>query len=297
MNWKKYLFIAATVFSVGQGFAQINILNAEHPEEIGTPSAEDSLSPDKPIEYGYVSDRDILWKRDVWEFIDLDERVNFPLYYPTDTLRIGSNRRSLYNVLLKGLKSGELEAYTDSYFTDKIQDFDSISYALTKTDTLDVAFDYMNANPGEPLPEGFVVRTDITSSNIEGFKIRGVWYFDKRQGELKYRLVGIAPVSKDVNFLDSEDAAFIDLFWVWYPSARNLLHEYKAFNERNSATPISFDHLLNSRRFNAVIYKVENVYGDREIDQYIQNNALFQLLESDRIKDQIRDMEQDMWTY
>lgn len=296
MNWKKYLFFVATIVSVYQATAQINILNAKKAEEIGTPSAEDSLSPAKPIPYGYVSDRDILWKKDVWEFVDLDERVNFPLYYPTDTLNIGANRRSLYDVLVRGLKAGEIDAYRDSYFTEKIE-YDDITYALSKVDTLDVAFDFMNANPGEPLPEGFVVKTDIQSANIEGYKVRGVWYFDKRQGELKYRMVGIAPVSKDVNFLDEDEATFVDLFWVFYPTAREMLHDYSAFNERNSATPINFDHLLNSRRFNAVIYKVENVYGDREIDDYIQDNALFQLLESDRIKEQIRDMEQDMWTY
>ena len=53
--------------------------------------------------------------------------------------------------------------------------------------------------------------------------------------------------------------------------------------------------MLNSRRFNAVIYKEENVYQDREVKQYIFNDALQQLLESERIKSVIRDFEQDMW--
>ncbi len=61
--------------------------------------------------------------------------------------------------------------------------------------------------------------------------------------------------------------------------------------------PISFDMILNSRRFNSVIYKEENVYGDREIKDYMANNALNQLLESDRIKEKIRSFEQDMWNY
>jgi hypothetical protein len=51
--------------------------------------------------------------------------------------------------------------------------------------------------------------------------------------------------------------------------------------------PISFDHLLNSRRFNGVIYKEENVYGDREVQQYMKDNAQMQLLESERIKEKI----------
>jgi hypothetical protein len=61
--------------------------------------------------------------------------------------------------------------------------------------------------------------------------------------------------------------------------------------------PFSFDRLLNSRRFNAVIYQEENVYGDRRIDKYMKDNAQNQLLESERVKSKIRDFEQDMWSY
>ena len=59
----------------------------------------------------------------------------------------------------------------------------------------------------------------------------------------------------------------------------------------------SFDHLLNARRFNGYVYKEENVYGDRTVDEYIHDNALMQLMESDRIKEKIRNFEQDMWSY
>ena len=53
--------------------------------------------------------------------------------------------------------------------------------------------------------------------------------------------------------------------------------------------------MLNARRFNSVIYKEENVYEDRTIENYISKDALRQLLESERIKSVIRDFEQDMW--
>ena len=71
----------------------------------------------------------------------------------------------------------------------------------------------------------------------------------------------------------------------------------KAFNNRNAAVPLSFDHLLNSRRFHGLIYKEENVYGDREVKEYIAENALMQLLESEKIKEKVRGREQDMWNY
>ena len=41
----------------------------------------------------------------------LDERANFPLYYPIDTNNIGSDRRSLYDVLMKNIKNGKLKTF------------------------------------------------------------------------------------------------------------------------------------------------------------------------------------------
>jgi len=100
------------------GFSQANILNAKSPQEIGVKTdAQLALDNDKPLEYGYVDDRDILYSRMTWEKVVLDERVNFPLYYPIDTNNIGSNRRSLFDVLMSNVKSGAIRnIYDDSYF-------------------------------------------------------------------------------------------------------------------------------------------------------------------------------------
>lgn len=280
--------------------AQANILNAKKPEEIGKKTEEQiAKDNDAPLEYGYVDDRDILWSKTVWEVIDLDERVNFPLYYPTDTIDIGSDRRSLYDVLMKNIKSGKLQdIYVDSYFTEK-RKIEDLSATLQKTDTTDYGYDQFNA--GEEVSPEYINSRALTAADIEEYHIKGMWYFDKRLGELKYRLLGIAPVAPDVNFIDDEtvdlESNKVELFWVWFPSARNILHDAKVFNQRNTAQPISFDMLLNARRFNAVIYKEDNVHGDRAVKAYVADNALFQLLEAQRIKETIRDREQDMWAY
>jgi gliding motility associated protien GldN len=300
MNWKSVLIIASAAFLPVSGLAQANILNAKKPEEIGIRTeSQKEIDNDAPLDYGYVDDRDILWSKTVWETIDLDERVNFPLYYPTDTVGIGSDRRSLYDVLIKNIKDGTLQdIYVDSYFTEK-RKFEDLKATLQKVDTTDLGYEQLNA--GEQISPEYINKRDITAADIEEYRIKGIWYFDKRQGELKYRLLGIAPVAPDVNFIDSEsmsaEDALVPLFWVWYPSARQILHDAKVFNASNSALPISFDMLLNARRFNAVIFKEDNVHGDRQIRDYIADNALFQLLEAQRIKETIRDREQDMWAY
>ena len=57
-----------------------NILNAQNPNDIGIISASQiQEDKDDPLEYGYVNDKDILWSTTVWEIIDLDQRVNYPL--------------------------------------------------------------------------------------------------------------------------------------------------------------------------------------------------------------------------
>lgn len=284
MNFKN---VVLCVFAFGMATAanaQLNILNAKTPEEIGKlTEAQIAYDNDGPLPYGYTDRRDVLWSKTTWEIIDLDERVNFPLYYPIDTNNIGSDRRSLYDVLVKNIKNGRIEhVYADSYFTEK-RTLDDIEASLVYSDTTDLGIEQYNAE-GRVDPQ-YVRRFTLNAGDIDAWHIRGYWYIDKRQGELRYRLLGICPVANEARskaFPEDGIDSKVELFWVWFPGAREVLHEAKAFNRQNTSQPISFDHLLNSRRFDAVIYKEDNVYGDRQVKDYINDNALMQLLEADR---------------
>jgi len=284
-------------------FAQSNLLNARTPEEIGKKTAaQDSLDNDNPLPYGYVGDRDILFEKKVWEVIDLNQRINFPMYFPVED-NLGPDRRPLYDVLVSAIREGKItDVYDDSYFTTKktLKDIDA---SLSKIDTTDGGIDQMNSDikayksGKKKISEEYINRTDIKAIDVTGYEIVGVWYFDKRQGELKYRLLGMAPVVPDVYTMGAEEKEYIRIFWIYFPSARDVLHKAKAFNEKNSATPITFDHLLNSRRFSGTVTKEDNVYGDRSISEYLKENAQMELLEAERVKEKIRNFEQDMWNY
>lgn len=296
MNVKKILIAIVSIAGSFSSFAQSNLLNARIPEEIGLKTDAQLISDnDKPLAYGYVHDRDVLMGKMTWEIIDLNEKINFALYFPVDTANIGPDRRSLYDVLTKAIKRGEIsEVYSDSYFNTK-KSFKDIQAALSRIDTTDAGREQINA--GMSLSPEYILRSDLTAQDVTQYKIKGYWYFDKRQSELKYRLLGICPVTPDVYTMNEEEKDYVELFWIFFPSARDVLHEAKAFNNKNSAMPISFDQILNSRRFNSVIYKEENVYGDRAIEEYMKDNAQNQLLESERVKEKIRNFEQDMWNY
>ncbi|MBC5839935.1 MAG: gliding motility protein GldN [Flavobacteriaceae bacterium] len=296
MNVRNFLIVIITVTTSVASFAQSNLLNAKIPEEIGLKTAAQLISDnDKPLAYGYVHDRDVLMGKMTWEIIDLSEKINFPLYFPIDTANIGSDRRSLYDVLTKAIRNGDIsEVYSDSYFNTK-KSFRDIQASLSRIDTTDAGREQVNA--GQRVSEEYIMRSDLTAQDVTQYKIKGYWYFDKRQSELKYRLLGICPITPDVYTMNSDEKDYIDLFWIFFPAARDVLHEAKSFNDKNSAMPISFDQILNSRHFNSVIYKEENVYGDREIKDYMKDNAQSQLLESERVKEKIRNFESDMWNY
>ena len=296
MNVKNLFLAIVCLLGSAASFAQSNLLNAKTPDQIGLKTAAQHVSDnDKPLAYGYVHDRDVLMGKTTWEIIDLSERINFSLYFPIDTANVGSDRRSLYDVLTKAMKNGKItEVYTDSYFNTKksIQDIEA---SLSRIDTTDAGREQINA--GQSVSQEYIMKQDLTAQDVTQYKIKGYWYFDKRQSELKYRLLGICPVTPDVYTMNSDVKDYIELFWIFFPAAREVLHEAKAFNDKNSAMPISFDQILNSRRFNSVIYKEENIYGDRTIEDYMKDNAQNQLLESERVKEKIRNFESDMWNY
>ncbi len=296
MNLRNFILTVFGLLISIVSYGQTNVLNADEPSDIGKKTAEQIMyDNDHPLEYGYVDKRDVLWAKTTWEVIDLDERINFPLYYPIDTNNIGVNRRSLYDVLVANVKNGKIKnIYSDSYFTET-RTFEDLKSTMSKIDTTDLGYEQYNA--GETVDPQYINRRDITSAEIAEYRIRGYWYFDKRQGELRYRMLGLAPVAPDVNFIDDDEPDMVPLFWVWYPDVREILHNTSAFNRKNTSMPFTLDHILNARRFNSVIYKEDNEQGDRSINDYIVDNALMQLLESERIKESIRNFEMDMWSY
>ena len=104
---KKQAFIVLFTFliCVQQSWAQANLLNAKVPQEIGIQNEEQIKADNSlPIAYGYVDDRDILWSKTVWEIINLDERINFPYYYPTiNNGYLSNSRQSLYRILIDNI--------------------------------------------------------------------------------------------------------------------------------------------------------------------------------------------------
>jgi len=272
---KTYFGLVVVLFGYSVMCAQINVLNADHPDEIGVLSEEqnNALSENKYLEYPHVDEKDIMWSKIVYEEIDLSEKFNHPLFFPKDGL-YNSERKSLWRTIREALLSGEVENIYNDANPNFTETFDKETY----TRRLE------NREGPEPVP--------LKSMDIVSYKIKGIWYVDKRIGEMRYRLLGIMPRGKDMNNLSNDEP--VDLFWLWYKDLRPILHKQLVFNDRNNASRVTFDQLLTSRRFTARIYAIDNVFNDRAVDQYV-DDPFMQLIESERLKNVIRDFEQDLW--
>ncbi|MBK1895288.1 type IX secretion system ring subunit PorN/GldN [Chryseobacterium paridis] len=311
---KKYISTFLVLVS-GFAFSQ-TILNASSPEEFRQMRAENKQKVGdtivdktvKPLEYGFVEDKDILKSMFVWEIIDMNDKINQPLYYDNPDGLLATQTRSLYQLLLDAATSGKIqEVYDDENFVTKLSP-EGIQKRLESVRVSDAAIDILNT--GRTLTDQEKKEyTDIfktTTDKVKVLKIMGMWFIDKRDGQMKYRPLGIAAMGPDPAVQgrtgpDGQPLAganeLIDLFWIYYPSARDILANNYVYNRKNSSADLSFDDIINARRFSSIIYKSSNGLGDGTIKDYIPRNADEQIEESDRIKAQILDMENDMWNY
>lgn len=309
---KKIIF---NIFLFAMGFSQAQtILNAKSPEEFRALREENKImkgdkivsNEKKPLDYGFIEEKDVLKSMVLWEIIDMNDKINQPLYHNGDGLV--SQNKSLYQILIDGINSGAIsEVYDDEMFSKRLQP-DEIKKRTSKLVISDDLIDKINS--GVKVTEADKkAGTDVyetKSENVKLLKIKGMWYIDKRDSQMKYRLLGIAAMGKDPQtmgvvggdgeLVESEDE-YIDLFWVFYPNVRPLLANQIVFNNQNLSSDISYDDILNARRFSSIIYKSDNGLGSGVINDYIPNNADEQLEESERIKSQILQMENNMWNY
>ncbi|MBD8082450.1 type IX secretion system ring subunit PorN/GldN [Chryseobacterium caseinilyticum] len=311
---KKYIS-SLLVLASGFAFSQ-TILNASSPDEFRQMRADnmrkvrDTVISNKvaPLEYGFVDEKDILKSMMVWEIIDLNDKINQPFYYDNPDGLLSKNTRSLYQILLNGAMNSEIdEVYDDENFSTKLTP-EQIKARLQKVVMSDVIVDII-ASGRKPTEQEIKENTDVfetTTENVKMLKIMGMWFIDRRDGQMKYRPLGIAAMGPDPAVQGVYDAEgkpiagkdeLIDLFWIYYPKARDILANNYVYNKKNSSADISFDDIINSRRFSSIIYKSSTGTGNGTIEEYIPQNAEEQLAESQRIKEQILQMENDMWNY
>lgn len=314
---KKFGLLLLGIFAVSFLFAQDEEEGSTMNQPIDRAPAEfpweqvDVGDFSEPIAYTPVRQADVMYYYTIWRTIDLREKVNHPLYFPTE---VRGTWRSLAQLIFDAVDmenpekvDNVLPIYSDDMCTmptprEELQGNLASTYTIPEIDL----------ETGEEIGTKEMV-IQFEPKQVISYNIKEVWYFDKQYSTFKYQILTIEPIleyerpNTSSNFddegSDNEDDNEVKgaltkkrVGYIYYPELRPFLAKQEVFNVKNNAQRLSFDDLITWKRdFASLIYKEANQY-DREIQDYIANSR-DQRIESEKITDRLRNFENDLWEF
>ncbi|PLX19455.1 MAG: gliding motility protein GldN [Salinivirgaceae bacterium] len=244
----------------------------------------------RPIPYSQLREADVMWKKRVWRCIDLRQKMNFQFYYPITRI---NERMNLTNLLVYGqthegvvLYDTDNDRFTSILTTSEIeQAFDAGMKELKFVD-----------DEGNEITK--TVNQEINYAEVMQVWLKEEWFFDKQRSKMEVRILGIMPIrfAEDKNATSTEPVIEKKkLFWAYFPAVRPILANHEVFNRYNDAQRRTYDDIFFKRFFDSFIVKESNIYEDRLISDFRDGHMA--LWEAQKIKGEIFDREQDLWSY
>jgi gliding motility associated protien GldN len=264
------------------------ISNSDAQKILDKPWIKENTPTRRVVPYTHVREADVMWHRRIWREIDLREKINHPLYFPTTPI---NDRKSLFDVIKEAVSVEKtLTAYdpVDDEFTVPL----TVSEAIGRMgDSLTIMIEDEWGDPTIPQ----ITYNEVTADAIVKYRLKEDWFFDNERSIMDVRIMGICPymTSTDEN---GNYKGIKPIFWIYFPEARYVFANYDVFNRQNDAERRTYEDIFWKRMFNSYILKRSNVY-DRYSIEYLGNSPIEILFEADKIKDDIFKMEHDLWHF
>lgn len=234
------------------------------------------------IPYDDIREADIYWEKRIWRNIDFREKINLAFTWPVDPF---------VQIVYDAVVSGELKAYSPLYddFSEGTElPLEQIIIKFNRTDTTWI----LDEETYEEKP--VIIKTEFDYQTVQKIQIKEDWVFDEETSTMVVRIIGLTMIRDRIDPTTGETLGSEPMFWIYYPDLRSIIIRHEVFNEKNSARYLTFEDIFEMRLFSSYIVKEDNVY-DRFIENY--TSGIDQVLESERIKQQIFDFEHNLWEF
>lgn len=232
---------------------------------------------------------DVVWRRDVYRELDLNDDANAGLYYPTEPVGTQMNLFTyLFKLIMAGPRHGGIAAY--SYDVNSGNERFDESLRIQPVKFLDdYHIFYERGDRGVHIDD-----SDIPSAEVKGYFIKESAYFDQVSATFHTKVQAICPVMyREDDFGDG--VTKYPLFWVKYDDLAPFLSKQTIMTSNlNNAATMSLDDYFTTNAYRGKIYKTTNMLG-KTLAQVAGGDTAKLSREQSRIEKEIERFEQNVW--
>lgn len=232
---------------------------------------------------------DVVWRRDVYRELNLNDNANAALYYPVEPL---GSQMSLFTYLFKlvmlGPKHGGVAAYSYDVNTGNERFVDALRINPLKF-LDDYHIFYERTDRGIHIDD-----SDIPSAEVKGYFVKESTYYDQNTATFHTQVQALCPVMyREDDFGDG--VTKYPLFWVKYADLAPFLAKQTIMTSNlNNAATMSIDDYFTMNAYKGKIYKTTNMLG-KTLAQAVGNDSVKLSREQQRIESEIEQFEKSMW--
>ena len=226
---------------------------------------------------------DVVWRRDIYREIDLNQNANGGLYYPVEPI---DKQLNLFTYVFKLALNGYVPVY--EYRLDGNELFTDSAKVQMKT-ILDNFHIYYEETDGKIR----VDNSDIPSAEVKLYYLKESAYFDQANSTFHRKVLAICPVMLREDDFGGEAAKY-PLFWVKYSDLAPYLSRQTVMTSNlNNAAMMSMEDYFTLNRYEGKIYKTNNMLG-KTLAQYCPTDSALQQ-EQKRIEAELKAFEEKIF--
>ena len=252
---KRHLFLITLAFMMVTAVAQPPQRRAEQQaqQQNQQKNASSAMSMRAQISFPTAVEmpEEVVWRRDIYREISLDEDANGGLYYPVEPQ---GKQLNLFTYIFKLALNGYIPIY--EYPTDGSDVFTEATKVEMKTilDNYHIFYEEQNGRIK-------VDNSDIPSPEVKKYYLKECAYYDLANSSFHIKVQALCPVMlRDDDF--GGEATQYPLFWVKYSDLEPFLDRQTVMaSSMNNAAQVSMDDYFTLNMYRGKIYKTNNAQG------------------------------------